>query len=77
METMQQPKIIGYRELSEGEAILINEIKQVANTVGELVERVAMLPQIDDAGRWAAIGKTQLQQGFMALIRSVARPDSF
>ena len=27
--------------------------------------------------RWLAIAKTQLQQGFMALGRSIARPDGF
>jgi hypothetical protein len=30
-----------------------------------------------EARRWTAIGKTQLQQGIMAVIRAVARPITF
>lgn len=29
---------------------------------------------IAEPGRWATIAKTELQQGFMALVRSVAQP---
>ena len=32
---------------------------------------------LNDARRWTAIGKTQLQQGLMGIIRAVARPTSF
>lgn len=35
------------------------------------------LDNINEAKRWAATGKTHLQLGFMALIRSVARPTTF
>lgn len=27
--------------------------------------------------RWSSIARTQLQQGFMALIRSIAKPETF
>lgn len=30
-----------------------------------------------DGCRWAAIAKTDLQKGFMALVRAVAKPQSF
>lgn len=30
-----------------------------------------------EPGRWASIGRTDLQQGFMALTRAVAQPNSF
>jgi hypothetical protein len=72
----QHRKIIGYRELSEDEIRLMNECKEVAKKVGELCDKVEkQFPATDR--RWAAIGRTQLQQGFMALIRSVAKPDTF
>jgi len=74
METFIQPKITGYRQLNEDEAIAMNEIKALANQVGELTEK---LKAAGADGRWLAIGVTQLQQGFMAVTRSIAKPTSF
>lgn len=34
-------------------------------------------PAISYNLRWLAIGQTDLQQGFMALIRAIARPETF
>ncbi|WP_289241846.1 hypothetical protein [Delftia sp.] len=65
METFQQPKITGYRQLTEAEAALMNEIKAQGVVLGELVERLRAAPDVD--GRWAAIGATDLQTGLMAL----------
>lgn len=77
MDTLIQPKIIGYRQLNEVEAELMNRIKDVANTVGALVNAVKAAEGVDIDQRWASIGQTELQQGFMALVRSVARPTTF
>ena len=77
METLIQPKITGYRQLNETEAELMNRIKEVANTVGALVNAVKAAEGVDIDQRWASIGQTELQQGFMALVRSVARPTTF
>jgi len=71
---MTQP-ITGYRELSDGEVALINEIKAVGARVGELVKDIDSRTSVDH--RWAAIAKTQLQEGFMALTRAVAQPTNF
>ena len=84
----QHRKIKGYRELTQDEIDLMNEVKEKAEEVGQLVAKVeAMRTTWEDENasgsdptndpRWAAIAKTQLQQGFMALIRSVAKPDFF
>lgn len=75
METFKQPKITGYRQLTEQEAELMNEIKQKGVELGDLVDKLAGTDSIDD--RWASIGKTDLQTGIMALVRSVAKPTSF
>jgi hypothetical protein len=80
----QHRKIKGYRELSEEEISLMNEIKEKSAEVGELVDKLerrficneADSPSAPDP-RWVAIGKTDLQKGFMALTRSVAKPDFF
>lgn len=71
----QHRKIKGYTELSQEQIDLMNLIKTKAAEVGELVSLVIRTPDFDP--RWAAIGKTDLQTGFMALTRSVANPDFF
>ena len=73
----QHTKITGYRDLSQAEIDVMNEIKAEGERLGRLCDKLtsAMHPATD--GRWVAIGKTHLQQGIMALVRSVARPESF
>lgn len=75
METMQQPKITGYRELSEFEAGLMNEIKEHGIALALLVGKIRATEGIDQ--RWASIGATDLQTGLMALTRAVAQPTTF
>ncbi len=73
----QHRKIKGYRELDEREVELMNEIKEKAEEVGEMI---CHLEDHDFSGadqRWVAIGKTDLQKGFMALTRSIAKPEFF
>lgn len=71
----QHKHIKGYRDLTKEEIDLMNEAKVLAVQVGSLVDRVASTPGID--GRWVSIGKTDLQKGFMSLIRGIARPETF
>ena len=75
METFTQPKITGYRHLSEEEAGLMNEIKQHGVQLGELVDKLKATESLDQ--RWVAIGATDLQTGLMALTRGVAQPTTF
>jgi len=71
----QHKKIKGYRDLSQEEIDMMNEAKELANKVGELCEKLNNIQSIDK--RWLDIGKTDLQKGFMSLIRSVAQPTTF
>lgn len=71
----QHRQINGYRELSQGEIDLINEIKAKGAEIGDLVERVNALQKSDL--RWTAAAKMDLQKGIMCLIRACARPDGF
>lgn len=74
----QHRKIKGYRELSQEEIDLMNEVKEKAAEVGLLCDK--LLNRVGDNGldgRWTAIGKTNLQQGFMALTRAIAKPEFF
>lgn len=75
METLVQPKITGYRQLTEQEAALMNEIKARGVELGELVAKLRETAGIDL--RWVSIGATDLQTGLMALTRAVARPTTF
>lgn len=67
--------VTGYRKLTDEEVALINECKDVAIRVGEIVSKVYAIPGVDL--RWVAIGKTDLQKGFMSLIRGIAQPTTF
>lgn len=71
----QHKKISGYRDLTEDEIALMNQCKALAAQCGELVQKMTTAHPIDQ--RCVALAKTNLQQGFMWLIRSVARPEGF
>lgn len=71
----QHKQIKGYRDLTPDEIAAMNTCKEMAVQVGELCGRVKVMEGVDQ--RWVAIGTTQLQQGFMALIRGIARPETF
>ncbi|TCS38467.1 hypothetical protein EDC30_102206 [Paucimonas lemoignei] len=87
----QHRKIAGYRELSQEDIDLMNEIKEHGEKTRLLVDKVKMVEsarpavmgdreEFDTAlesGRWIGIAKTHLQQGFMALTRAVAKPKGF
>lgn len=73
--TLTQPPITGYRQLTEADAALINEIKANGLQLGALVERLRATPGLDQ--RWLSIGATDLQTGLMALSRAVAQPTTF
>ncbi len=90
METFQQPKITGYRQLSEEEVILMNVGKALAEQCGAYIEKLRNYVPTDRENqaetfkpgssldqRWISIGATQLQQGFMAVIRGIAQPTTF
>ena len=71
----QHQKIKGYRDLTQQEIDLMNEGKALAEQVREFTEKVKAVPDIEQ--RWLSIGVTDLQKGFMAVIRSIARPTTF
>ncbi len=75
IETFIQPKITGYRQLTTEEAALLDEIKEHGAGLETLIQKLLSFP--DNDKRWIAIGQTNLHQGMMALVRSVARPTSF
>jgi hypothetical protein len=88
METFTQPKITGYRQLSEAEVALMNEGKALAEQCGAYIAKLrghqditrretdkGSQPPLDQ--RWISIGATDLQRGFMSVIRGIAQPTTF
>jgi hypothetical protein len=72
---MDLGKIKGYRDLSQEEIGLMNDAKHKAEDIGKLID------VLEDNGiadkHWLAIARTDLQKGFMSLVRSIAKPESF
>lgn len=85
----QHRKIKGYRELSQEEIDLMNEIKEMGPQLQALINKVNQVNSATDdedfmelvnrsqAMRWAAEAKTDLQKGLMCLTRAVAKPEFF
>ena len=71
----QHRKIKGYRELTQDEINLMNEVKQKGVELGELIEKLESMGSLDK--RWLEAGKLNLQQGLMFLTRSIAQPTFF
>lgn len=71
----QHQKISGYRDLSQDEIDLMNRIKVLAAQAGELITELQGTTTLDQ--RSVALAKTNLQQGFMWAVRSVAQPTTF
>ena len=70
----QHKKIKSYRDLSQEEIDLMNEIKECETQVAELYHKVMHTSGTD--GRFANVARTDLQKGFMMLVRAVAQPQT-
>jgi hypothetical protein len=71
----EMAEIKGYRVLTDEEKQLMNTVKQKAVEVGELIDSLQTNESIDKS--WLALGKQQLQVGFMSVNRSIAQPTTF
>lgn len=72
----QHRKIKGYRDLSQAEIDAMNQIKAKGEELRILIEHLVSR-DVNADPRWVHIGRTDLQTGIMALVRSVAKPESF
>jgi hypothetical protein len=62
----------GYRPQSDAAVALVSEFKRQEERLLRVLDAMAADAEIDK--RWLAIGRTALEQGFMAVNRSVFRP---
>ena len=82
IEKLQQ-KIKGYRELSQDEIDAMNTVKTVEQELMKYIDELSDFSGMSSLdirtlgpdARWLSIARTNLQQGFMALIRAIAKPE--
>lgn len=78
-----QPKGGNYdRPLSPAEQALLDKVNLLGREVGKVISELQSIQNnlnhsVEIDGRWLAIGKTDLQKGFMALARSISKPEDF
>jgi len=73
----QHRLIKNYRELSQIEIDLMNESKGLEQNVLAFIERLKQVnadQAVEIDLRWLNIGLTHIEQGFMAITRSIAKP---
>ncbi len=76
-------KIKGYRNLEDWEVTLINMAKDMESKVLSFISEISDTTSLSSLDaiklcpdpRWLAIAKTDLQKGFMALVRAIAKPE--
>lgn len=72
--------VAGYKPQTQSKIDIVNRNKEIEERVLRILDELKTLneggisPVIADQ-RWLAIGRTQIEQGFMAVNRSVFQPD--
>lgn len=64
--------VAGYKPQSEQSVELVNGMKVTEEIVLRCLDDLAAMPDVDK--RWLAVGRTQIEQGFMAVNRSIFKP---
>lgn len=72
MSQHQGLPVAGYRPQEDVKVALVNANKQAEERVLRILDALAEQPETDK--RWLAIGRTAIEQGFMAVNRSIFQP---
>ena len=64
--------VSGYKPQTQSKVDAVNEFKADEERILRKIETLMVSGDVD--GRWMAIGRTQLEQAFMAINRSVFQP---
>ena len=71
--THQALPVSGYTQQSQSNVDVVNENKAIEEMALRQIDKIqAMMPDADP--RWLAIGRTNLEQAWMAINRSVFKP---
>jgi hypothetical protein len=74
---MSEPKFVGlpvhgYKAQGQDAVAMVNLNKQAEESLLRMMDEYGGHPQVDK--RWLAIARTNIEQGFMALNRSIFKP---
>lgn len=64
--------VAGYTTQPDDKVLTVNENKQLEETVLKRLDALKANPDIDQ--RWLAIGRTHIEEAFMAINRAVFKP---
>jgi hypothetical protein len=80
----QAPPILGYQDVSGDKQAMVNELKEMEERILRQLDYLAQLHGVDGSPgsvrppfadtRWLAVGRTHIQQAFMAINRAVFQP---
>lgn len=71
-EKHQALPVAGYTEQSGRNVTIVNQNKRMEELTLRQLDWLKTLPDVDQ--RWLAIGRTHIEQGFMAINRAVFKP---
>lgn len=72
-EDLKGLPVHGYREQKQGSVDIVNAHKALEERCLRRLDELANDPEVDK--RWLAVGRTHLEQAWMAINRSVFKPD--
>ena len=72
-EKIEGLPVAGYRAQGADKVATVNRNKQAEEAVLRILDQLADDREVDK--RWLAIGRTQIEQGFMAVNRAVFKPE--
>lgn len=72
MKADETPPVLGYQPLTQSKLDMVNEHKQTEERLMRHLDAMKHMVMVDQ--RWLAIGRTHLEQAFMAINRSVFQP---
>ncbi len=64
--------VAGYNAQSDDKVALVNRNKRAEECVLRVLDALADIAEVDK--RWLAVGRAQIEQGFMAINRAVFKP---
>lgn len=70
--THQPLPVSGYTAQSDDNVSIVNANKRLEEAILRVLDDMAAMTDIDK--RWLSIGRTNIEQGFMAINRSVFKP---
>lgn len=73
MTEHQALPVHGYKPQSDMKVGQVNFNKNREEEILQLLDDLATNPEVDK--RWLAIGRTQIEQGFMAINRAIFKPE--